>query len=206
MRTFLLIWGIPALIYVSFWGWYTNLSGPITPAEADTYLAIFEAQNDNPERLAQLRRFMEEDDGNDFIMLNLLDLKEAVGPVGDLGENATGDDAMARYMDFMWPSLLSRASHPIVFGPAISEAMDIVGLAGVRTWTSGAAMRYRSRRDMMEIATNPEFSGAHIYKVAALDKTIAVPIGHAMPLADPRVLLFFLLLSIAGVVNAIVRR
>ena len=205
MRKLLLIWGLPVVIYAGFWAWYTNLGGPISPAEAETYLAYFETRDVDAVRLAQLQRFMAEDDGGDFVMLNLLDLKsEAAG--ADLAAGATGEDAMARYMDYMWPSLLARASHPLLFGPAISDAMDIEGMEGAVGWTSGAAMRYRSRRDMMEIATNPAFSGAHVYKMAALDKTIAVPVHDGLPLADPRVLLFFVLMSLAGLLNAFVRR
>ena len=138
MRKLLLIWGLPVVIYAGFWAWYTNLGGPISPAEAETYLAYFETRDVDAVRLAQLQRFMAEDDGGDFVMLNLLDLK--------------------------------------------SEA-------------AGA-----------DLATNPAFSGAHVYKIAALDKTIAVPVHDGLPLADPRVLLFFVLMSLAGLLNAFVRR
>ena len=47
---------------------------------------------------------------------------------------------------------------------------------GMETWTQGAGMRYRSRRDLLEIATNPAFRGSHEFKVAAMRKTIAFPI------------------------------
>ena len=100
MRKLLLIWGLPVVIYAGFWAWYTNLGGPISPAEAETYLAYFETRDVDAVRLAQLQRFMAEDDGGDFVMLNLLDLKsEAAG--ADLVAGATGEDAMARYMDYM---------------------------------------------------------------------------------------------------------
>jgi len=59
---------------------------------------------------------------------------------------------------------------------------------------------------MMEITTNPAFSGRHDFKTASLEKTIAYPIEDALTLTDPRVLLFFVLLSVAGVLNATVRR
>ena len=45
----------------------------------------------------------------------------------------------------------------------------------------------------MEIATNPEFSGSHEFKVAAMRKTIAFPIDPWMQLGDPRLVLALLL-------------
>ena len=50
-------------------------------------------------------------------------------------------------------------------------------------------MRYRSRRDLMEIATNPAFSGRHEFKIAAIRKTLAFPIDPWGQLGDPRLVL-----------------
>jgi hypothetical protein len=58
-------------------------------------------------------------------------------------------------------------------------------------------MRYRSRRDMMEISGNPEFAGSHEFKVAAMQKTIAFPIDPWIQAGDPRLLLA-LILSLVG--------
>jgi hypothetical protein len=60
-------------------------------------------------------------------------------------------------------------------------------------WSTGAGMRYRSRRDMLEIASNPAFAGSHEFKVAAMRKTIAFPIDPWLQLGDPRVVLALLL-------------
>ena len=59
-------------------------------------------------------------------------------------------------------------------------------------WTTGAGMRYRSRRDMLDIATNPAFAGSHEFKVAAMRKTIAFPIDPWIQLGDPRLVLALL--------------
>ena len=67
---------------------------------------------------------------------------------------------------------------------------------GMESWTAAAGMRYRSRRDMLEIAMNPEFEAAHKFKVAAMRKTIAFPIDPWFHLGDPRLLLALLLLVI----------
>ena len=39
-------------------------------------------------------------------------------------------------------------------------------------WPVGAGMRYRSRRDLLEIATNPAFAGRHEFKVAAIPGSV----------------------------------
>jgi hypothetical protein len=50
---------------------------------------------------------------------------------------------------------------------------------------------------MLEIATDPRFGDRHDYKIAALDKTIAVPVEPRIYLVDARILLALLL--VAGV-------
>jgi len=50
-------------------------------------------------------------------------------------------------------------------------------------------MRYRSRRDMMEISTNPDFEGPHDFKIAAMAKTVAFPLDPWANAGDPRLLL-----------------
>jgi hypothetical protein len=71
--------------------------------------------------------------------------------------------------------------------------MYIVNADGMEQWTAGAGMRYRSRRDVLEISMNPAFQGAHEFKVAAMAKTIAFPIDPWFHLGDPRILLALLL-------------
>ncbi|MEQ9145875.1 MAG: hypothetical protein RLO08_16120 [Parvibaculaceae bacterium] len=200
------IWIVPAGLYAAFFLWYTNLSGPLTPGEVEHYMAVFESRTDDAARLALLRRFMESDTGDDFLMLNMLHLKETPDLVDGVAPGATSEEVMGKYMEFMWPALLARASHPVLFGPAVSNSLDVSGIEDAGVWTGGAAMRYRSRRDMLDISSNPAFSGRHEFKLAALEKTIAYPVEDDLFLTDPRFLLFFVLLSAAGVLNAVLRR
>jgi hypothetical protein len=96
-------------------------------------------------------------------------------------------------MEYMYPALFARACHPVLYGQAANTAMDLMNADGMERWTVGAGMRYRSRRDMLEIATNPAFAGSHEFKVAAMRKTIAFPIDPWVQLGDPRVVLGLLL-------------
>jgi len=202
----LIVWAVPALLYAVFFFWYTSFGGPLTQEEVERYMSAFEERGGDAEVLTQVRAFLESDTGNDFIMINALHMKDTPDQVEGVEPGESSDDVMAKYMEYMWPALLRRASHPVMFGPAVSNALDVVGIEDARIWNRGAAMRYRSRRDMMEITTNPAFSGRHDFKTASLEKTIAYPIEDALTLTDPRVLLFFVLLSVAGVLNAAVRR
>ncbi len=202
----LMVWLVPALLYAVFFFWYTSFGGPLTQEEVDRYMSAFEERGGDAEVLARIRTFLESDTGNDFLMINAIHMKDTPDPVEGVEPGETSDDVMAKYMEYMWPALLSRASHPVMVGSAASDALDVVGIENARVWTRGAAMRYRSRRDMMEITINPAFSGRHDFKIASLEKTIAYPIEDGLPLTDPRVLMFFVLLSVAGVLNAIVRR
>lgn len=202
----LLIWLVPALLYAVFFFWYTSFGGPLSDEEIERYLSAFEERGGDADALARVRAFLESDTGNDFIMINAIHMKDTPDPVEGVEPGESSDEVMAKYMEYMWPALLSRASHPVMFGSAVADALDVVGIENARVWNRGAAMRYRSRRDMMEITTNPAFSGRHDFKMASLEKTVAFPIEDDLPLTDPRVLLFFVLLSFAGVLHAILRR
>ena len=107
---------------------------------------------------------------------------------------------MGVYMEHMFPALFARASHPVVAGDAIFAALDIVGIEGAESWDSAGLVRYRSKRDLLEIASNPVFDEKHDYKVAALEKTIAFPITTQVNLGDPRLILG--LLTVIGVLLA----
>ncbi len=206
MKRDYLIWGVPALIYAVFFVWYTNLTGSLTDKEIAFYMEKVEAQNQNPEQRAQLRRFMEEDQGDDFHMINLIDMKAKPDPVEGVAPDESAQQVLDRYMEFMWPELLKRASHPSIAGSAISHALDVEGVENAQIWTQGALMRYRSRRDLIEIATNPAFQGRHIFKIAAMQKTIAVPIETSLNSGDPRFILALVLLLISTLLHTFLPR
>ena len=101
----------------------------------------------------------------------------------------------------MYPALFSRACHPVIFGTAANSAMDLMNADGMENWTRAAGMRYRSRRDMLEITTNPAFSGSHDFKLAAMKKTLAFPIDPWFQLGDPRLVLALILGVIGSVLS-----
>ena len=183
------IWVTLIILYGTFFSWYTSFGGPLSDEEISAYMEKFEARGGTQERLAVLRKFMEEDTGDDFVMINVIHMYETPLQVEGVDPGQSSDDVLNQSMEYMWPALISRASHPVIFGDAASPALDIMNADGMHQWTRGAGMRYRSRRDMLEISSNPAFSGSHEFKIAAMRKTIAFPLDPWIQLGDPRLVL-----------------
>lgn len=205
-QTRVLLWSIPAVVYLLFCYWYTDFSGPLTAKEIEYYAARLAENGASPERVAQIRRFMEADTGRQLIMVNVIEMAPSPRAVDGAPAGATADDLLDRYMEYMYPALFKRACHPVFVGDAISDALDITGITGAEHWSRAALMRYRSRRDMLDISTNPAFSGRHEFKMAAMEKTIAFPVEAVLYASDPRVLLFVLLLAITAVSDIALHR
>jgi hypothetical protein len=173
------------LLYGAFWFWYTPSGAPLSDKEIEAYLSRI----DSAEGRAQIEAFAREDTGRSFYMLNALDLNELPGVVEGAPEGADGQQLMDLYMEHMLPALLARASHPAFFGVTVGKSVEVVGIENAETWDRGALVRYRSRRDLLDIVTNPDFRRRHHFKVAALEKTIAYPIETPFFPGDLRLLL-----------------
>ncbi len=204
MNRSLLVWGVPAAFYALFFFWYTSFGGPLTTDEIEGYMSILREQASNDE-LADLRRFLEEDTGDDFVMVNAIEMRATPQPLPGVLPGDSSSDVLGRYMAYMWPALLTRACHPVLFGEAAAEALDVWGIDNARAWSQAGLMRYRSRRDMMDIAANPAFQGPHEFKIAAMAKTIAFPVDPWMQAGDPRLILALVLLILALVSDRFAR-
>ena len=68
------VWLILATIYVAFFYWYTSFGGPLTPDEIDWYVAEAERGGHSPETSEDFLGFLENDTGDDFVILNIIDL------------------------------------------------------------------------------------------------------------------------------------
>ncbi len=184
----LLVWSLGACVYALFLWWYVNTDGRLDDAEIDAYMAVLSAGESDPERLARMREFMSSDDGQAFVMINIMDSADV--PISPATGEAvsSGDELMRYYMEHMLPAMLLRASHPVFMGTAVAGAMDYQGLDAVDGWTAGALVRYRSRRDIMDIIVMPETRARHDWKLAAVDRTLAFPLRPQLNPGDPRIL------------------
>jgi hypothetical protein len=200
-------WLILGAVYIGFFFWYTDMGGKLSQEEIQIFIKKHEQNiiNDgvSPDseefqlRIDFLKRFMEEDNGKQFIMVNNVEMNKNPGDVVGANPGESADKLMSRYMEYMWPNLLKRASHPIFMSNAVYQSMDLVGIEGAETWDQAALMRYKSRRTMMEIVTNPNMMKRHVFKIAALQKTIAYPVEPFGFYSDMRVI-FGMLIAIVG--------
>lgn len=188
------IWIVIAVIYAAFFYWYTSFGGPLSDEEIEDSLTVLREAGMEPERLEVWEQFMRSDTGDDFAMLNALDLRDEPLQVEGVEPGDASEDVMARYSEpFLGRALLS-AAHPVMFGTAAAPAMDLWGIEGAHDWTAGALVRYRSRRDLMQQAVYASSLDIHRFKTASLEKTIAYPLDPWYQLGDPRLVLGMLLL------------
>jgi hypothetical protein len=181
------IWAAAAVLYGAFSLWYNNWRGPLTKDEVETYIGrLTRNPQVTPERLDAVRRFLESDDGREFYMVNLIStFKEPVEMPGT-GEKKTAREVLEKYTSYFMAELFKRAGHPAFAGPAAGGNVELWGIDETPAWTFSGIIRYRSRRDMAELATDPRFEPAHAYKIAAMASTFAFPVAPAPAFIGPR--------------------
>ena len=176
MRRSVLLWSILVALYLGFRLWYDGGGGPLTSQEVQHYVTILEGRGMDPARIENLRKFLSDDSGHDFVMANFIDLQDKPG----------AQEELDRYMAHMYPAMFARAGHPVLAGPVVGNALDLWGIEAAEHWTMVGLVRYRSRRDMIEIATDPAFRDAYKFKGSSMQKTIAIPSEPFLQLGSPR--------------------
>lgn len=188
-----------ALLYLVFWFWYGGKGKSISQSEVESLLAEMkhragkQAEAGESPILQQFRELTENDDGQEFYMVNLLKFrKKALYPEG----STFGDDPMAandRYNQSIVPLLLKHGGHPVFLG-------QVQGLFlhtdGADDWDQVGIVRYRSRRDMLKMAVEIAGSGIDIHKWASIEKTQVFPVKSIFSLASTRIAIAVLMISI----------
>ena len=193
------IWVSLLVVYAGFFLWYTDIGGKLDKEEIEFFLEKLEENISansvgfNTQR-ESIKRFMEEDTGRQFLMVNNIDMDDDPENVEGAEPGESAESLMNRYMEHMYSQLLKRACHPIFAGSVIHPSMDLVGIEGAEIWDQAALMRYKSRRAFMEVVTHPNTLSKHDFKVAALEKTIAYPVETDIYLSDLRFLLALILI------------
>ena len=187
MRRILALWLGLGLIYAALIAWHQPLRGPLSEDEVRT---AFEAQYTQI-RLsedAQVRTFLDfflSDDGHPFFMVNLDALPEP---------SAETDEAARTYGAFMAPRLLVRASYPILMTDMNAGLTNSLG-PGIDNAERLVVVRYRSRRDFLNIISTSEFRDAVQHKLASLDGWYSAPSTAVRLFSLPVLFLGILLLS-----------
>ncbi|MFQ3200253.1 MAG: hypothetical protein ACI9SK_000967 [Zhongshania sp.] len=195
------LWLAAIALYAAFIFWYTDFRGPLSEQEVDKFVTTMLANGGNPETIAFIEKFARQDTGRQFLMVNNIDYNDNPPQVDGAAPGETADKLMARYMKYMIPALLARASHPVLMGEVVYPAIDVIGIQDAENWTQSVLFRYPSRRTLMEIVSNPAFKGKHNFKTAALEKTIAYPIETTLYLSDLRLLLALVLIALTAAID-----
>ena len=180
------IWAGAAVVYAGFSLWFWNWSGPLAKQEIDAGVGAIARRGDyDAEQLATLRAFLEKDDGGEFLMVNLLRVQPGMLTPPGGGAPQTAPQMLQRYSGPFLGALLRRAGYPALMGRAAGGYVEQWGVERDPGWTAAAAIRYRSRRDMLAMATLPEFESIHAFKLAGLANTLAFPIAPARVVVGP---------------------
>ena len=173
------IW-VPGL-YALFAVWYFNWQGPLGVEEIDRLMLDFDKLEGSKHTDAiTFRKFLEEDDGGEFVMLNLVQMKtgEVAHPL--TGEIMSASDLVAEYFGPFAVSLFKRGGHPVFQARTVGGNIDSWNAEQNMGFGVTAMMRYKSRRDIVELILDPAFADAHIYKLAAIERTISYPTHFMM--------------------------
>jgi len=195
------IWGGALGLYIFFLGWYQNWRGKLSSAEIDTYMQKMEAGGYEVATLSRMRAFLEADDGKEFVMLNLVRLYE-----GDVAHPKTGEMMSPRallqgYLKGFLPALIKRGGHPALQARKVGPYVDSWNVEPDPEWTIMGYMRYRSRRDMMALATDARFMDAHPFKHAAIETTFSFPTQRMMALYFSPTIWVALVLALGGALS-----
>jgi len=170
------IWLAAASVYAVFRGWYDGWRGPLRPDEIERLLAALRGTpGADVNDLDTLRHFLETDDGREFYMLNLVKLAPGEVPHPKTGAPTRAGVLMREYVRGFLSVLIRRGGHPALQARKVGGYVDAWNVPPDPGWSFVGVMRYRSRRDLAELATDPRFTAAHPFKLAAIPVTASFP-------------------------------
>jgi hypothetical protein len=201
-----------AALYLAFLAWYGGRGAPMTPEETDRIFAtIAERAKHEPKNESipdgklreELRRLAASDDGNEFFMLNLIRYRpKAVYPAGF----SYDDDARAadrRYSKAIIPYLLRHGGLPAYIGEPEGRFLDE---AGDPEWHRVVLVRYRSRRDMLEMVADLAGQNVAVHKWASIEKTQVFPTRAEFSFISVRMFVGVQLALLGLLLHAILKR
>lgn len=194
------IWGAALFVYLLFLAWHENWLGALKPDEIAAFTARLAADDNLDDALrANLIKFMQDDEGDEFFMLNMLALHKGKIADPDTGAPVSAVALLNKYFRPFIGKLFRRAGYPAITGAVVGDYIDAWNTSANPGWSGNGLIRYRSRRDLMLAATDPSFAAGHRYKQAALAVTFAVPVGGQIGFfVSPRIWVALLVLLAAA--------
>lgn len=171
------IWLTAAVLYLAFLYWYVNWAGPISAEEITGFIERFSAGSGAQYTdVGVLRRFLEEDDGKEFVMQNFVALHAGKMSHPLTGEQVDAREVIGSYFNPFVKALFKRGGHPVFMAQKVGGYIDSWNCGGDPQWGATAMMRYKSRRDLIELALDKRFADIHVFKTSSIDKTISFPV------------------------------
>jgi hypothetical protein len=204
-----IFYSVVLIIYLAWFIWYGGSGQPLSPNEAAAYKAELQANAksrgvDVSDPIKYMDRLIKDDDGNEFIMVNLIRFRdEAQYPPESPWANET-DPMLAddRYGAGIVPLLLKRGSLPIFISTVAGE---FINEAGQEEWDTVAMVRYRSVRDMVEMMIEMSATDLADHKWAAIEQTHVFPVKPKINLVSLRLIAGIILLLFAVAVSYLVK-
>jgi len=208
--TTLIIWGAALLLYIGFRLFYDNWRGPLRAAEIEQYKAVLkDADYISDQEKANITTFMEQDDGKEFFMFNIGRLHKGKVTNPTTGEEMSASKLLQQYSKPFIGKLFGRAGHPYFMQGKVAGYIDSWNEDGSFPdeidWNFVNAMRYRSRRDLMEMVVETNDAQTHQFKRLGLAETFNFPVqpmmrGHL----GPRAAVFLILLLGASLLTNLI--
>ena len=190
MKTRLINAAIFLVLYLAFLAWYDGWGmDPFTAEEVDTLTV-----ND-----PNLRRFLKDDDGEEFFMLNL-NRYEYVENEDQQGQPVVYQN----YGQAVIQMILKNAGHPIYSGEIPDYLLD--GDIKDGSWHEIILVRYRSRRDFISMVTSDEYLKIARHRTGGIEYAEVTPTRASINLVTPRFVILVLLALFAWAIDRLIRR
>lgn len=197
------VWPVAVLVYGVFRFWYDNWRGPLSAQEIDAFMAeMARSPTADYTEAAVVRAFLEADDGQEFVMSNLVGLhtQPVAHPV--TGTAVSALSMLQEYGRRFAPVLFRHGGHPLLAMRKVGGYVDSWQTPPDPGWHIVGAMRYRSRRDMMRLSLDPGLNHAHPFKAAATAVTFSFPTQVVLGFAlRPRSSVALILALLAALVH-----
>jgi len=176
-------------VLAAFYIWYQGGRSPLSTQEQNTYterVTALQASTHGYLDAAAIKEFLSTDDGRPFFVINLFKFRPHATYTDGRVSTATGASAFKQYTQAVLPVWLPRGTHPAFFTE--------LSATNKNEWDLVSVVRYRSRRDYVEIITDAAYLAALPHRLAAAERNIRIQLpGTVVP--NPFLVLFAVLVS-----------
>lgn len=187
------------VIFLSFSCWYDGWwISPLTEKEGKELYKAMSGQRVEDQAISSVNPnsvdvFAETDNGKAFYMLNLIKDKTKNLNSTDIGAFESIDK---NYAKVVFPLLFKHGCHPVL----VSKPLNTFSQPAIEEkWNAIFIIRYRSRRDLYKVVTNPKFQKAWEFKLSTIKSTTVIPSIPVLPGLNLKWVLALILLLIGWI-------